>query len=166
MGEPQGPGLRADPLFHLPGADGGIGSPNPYNVFETEPSGFFLAGVKLHWNIMDWGINKNDLEVLNLQKQIVVSRKDDFERRLAISLQEDSSEIRKLEALIEIDRQMLSLQQEIVKESYSQLRNGLITSTEYITEVNNETAARLNIKIHELDLIKSKVNLLIKSGNF
>lgn len=146
--------------------DGGVAQPNPYNFFETDFSEFYMAGIKLQWNILDWGNNKNNLKILDLQKNIVVSKRDDFERQVTISLQKERSDIQKFEALIKKDSEILALQNKIVKESFAQLKNGLITSTQYITEVNNETRTRLNARIHELNLIQAKVNLLDKSGNF
>ena len=145
--------------------DGGLSRPNPYNFFQTDLSGFYLAGFKLQWNFLDWGRNKNDLKVLDLQKEIITSNKDDFQRSTSIALLETRSDIQKLEALIGKDQEILALQNEIVKESFAQLQNGLITSTQYIIELNNQTRARINAKIHELKLIQTKVDLLVKSGN-
>ncbi len=50
--------------------NGGISRPNPYNFFRTDLSGYYLAGFKLQWNFLDWGRNKNDLKVLDLQKKL------------------------------------------------------------------------------------------------
>ena len=146
--------------------NGGVGRPNPYNFFETDLNGFYITGVKLEWPIPDWGKKKNELKLLDLQNNIIDSELADFERNLSISLIRERSEILKLEALVVKDQEILALQLEIVQASYSQLQNGLITSTQYITEVNNETQARITTNIHELSLVQAKVDLLTKSGNY
>ncbi|GJM30012.1 MAG: hypothetical protein DHS20C17_26470 [Cyclobacteriaceae bacterium] len=146
-------------------AEGGVGRPNPYDVFDTDLSGFYIAGIKLKWRLLDWGSNKNDLKILELKSDVIASKKDDFKRKTSISMLEEHADIGKFEALIEKDKEILSLQEEIVNESYTQLKNGLITSTQYVIELSNQTRARTNTKIHELMLLKTTADLLVKSGN-
>ncbi len=146
-------------------AEGGFASPNPYNPFETDFDGFYIAGIKLRWQLLDWGQKRNDLRILELQRGVVTSRKRDFDRSVSISMLEEQVNIRKLADIIEKDRAILELQEEIVKESYSQLKNGLITSTQYLIELSNLTKAKTNIKLHQLKLLKTEADLLVKSGN-
>ena len=146
-------------------AEGGIASPNPYNPFDIDIAGFYIAGIKLQWQLLDWGQKKNDLKILELQREVIASKKRDFGRTVSISMLEEQSDIQKFTEIIEKDWAILELQQQIVNESYSQLKNGLITSTQYIIEVSNLTKARTNIKIHQLNLLKTEADLLVKSGN-
>ncbi len=145
--------------------NGGLGRPNPFDFFETDPSGFYQAGIKIQWNIFDWNQNNNEIKALDLQKNILATQKTDFERKILISIIKDDLEIEKLEALIEKDGEILAIQKEIVKESYSQLQNGVITSTAYITEVNNQSKVEIMAKINQLNLIRTKINKLNKAGN-
>ena len=146
--------------------DGGIANPNPFNFYKTDLSGYYLAGVRLRWNLFDWNQNKNDIRRLDIQRDIITSNRDDFERRVGIEIIRDNSEIRKIESLLEKDIEILALQERITKETYAQLQNGIITSTNYITELNNETAAKLAVTIRELSLVRTKIELLTKSGNY
>lgn len=146
-------------------ADGGWSRPNPYNFFKTDFSPFYLTGIKLQWKFLDWGENKNELKVFDLQKEIVNSYKQDFRKNISIQLLENQLEITKLNELLAKDREILELQDQIVKESYAQLQNGLITSSQYVVELNNQTRARISTRIRELKLLQTRVDLLVKSGN-
>ena len=33
----------------------GIGSPNPYNFFQSKASAFYYAGIRVNWTLWDWG---------------------------------------------------------------------------------------------------------------
>ncbi len=147
-------------------ANGGMSSPNPYDFFRTDLSGYYLTGIRLKWNIFDWNKNKNDIKMLNIQREIITSNRDDFERRTAITIIRNDAEIKKLEILLAKDKEILDLQRRIVKESYAQLQNGVITSTNYITELNKETAARIALNLRGLAVIRTKIEKLTKSGNY
>ena len=117
------------------------------------------------WAFLDWGVKKNQTAVLEERARIISSNKADFERQLSINLTHETATIGKLRSLIAKDDEILQLQEEIVSASFSQLNNGVITSTQYVTELNGETQARLNKKIHELQLRQAQIHLLTKSGN-
>lgn len=146
-------------------AQGGVGNPNPLNFFQTELSEFYMAGIKLEWNFIDYNRKKNDIKQLQLQSDIIHAQQDDFVKRTEIALADEAHDIQKMQSLIAKDEEILDLQASIVEETYAQLNHGVITSTQYITELNKQTTAQLNKRIHELMLIKAQIELLTKSGN-
>jgi len=52
----------------------------------------------------------------------------------------------------------------IAKTYASRLANGVITATEYITELNAATAALLDLKIHQIQLVKAKYDYMAAAG--
>mgnify|MGYP000917990567 FL=1 len=90
---------------------------------------------------------------------------ENYLKLTAINLLQNDRDIQKYEALLDEDKEIMALQKVVVEESYSQLNNGIITSTQYLMEVNSAMRAEINMKIHELSLIKSKIDLLTNSGN-
>ena len=146
-------------------ATGGVGSPNPYNFFETDFSNYYMLGVKLEWNIYDYGRKKNDIKVLGHQAQMVNVQKENYIRTMEIGLMKQLEDTNMYEQLLDRDAEILMLQEQVVKEANAQLKNGVITSTQYLTEVNNQIEAQLNAKVHELKLIETKIQYLTKSGN-
>jgi deoxycytidylate deaminase len=74
------------------------------------------------------------------------------------------AEIVKIEALIPKDREIAELRSGIVKTYASQLDHGVITATEYITELHAELEALLNLKVHEVQLARAKYDYLAAAG--
>ncbi|MCH7514479.1 MAG: transporter, partial [Bacteroidetes bacterium] len=66
---------------------------------------------------------------------------------------------------IDKDRKIISLQEDIVKQASNQMQQGVIPGATYITEVNKELQAKLNLKIHEIKLAEARINLLTETGN-
>jgi len=143
----------------------GIGYPNPYDWFNATNSPYALIGLKLSWNIVDYGKAKNDRESVQLQQQIILAEKENYLKNLNNSVSNLESEVRKYDQLIMKDIEIIDLQEKIVSQSASQLQNGTLTSSNYIIEVNKGLQAKLNKKIHEIKLVESYINILTETGN-
>jgi len=141
----------------------GYGRPG-LNMLSNDFKGYAMFGAKLSWNVWNWNQTNNERQVLGVQKSIIETQKDSFNQNLKIALQNNQSEINKYQSLIESDNQIIQLRDEIALESASQLDNGVITSSEYLTQVNEELQARLNLKTHQVKLTQAKINYLITLG--
>ena len=146
-------------------AQGGYGSPNPFNFFETKFSDFYILGVQLNWKPFNWGITGREKQSLQVQQDEIASKKEDFERNISMNLLKEKNDNMKLQEMIEKDDNIVSLQQKIVDQYFSQMQNGVITPTDYLTEFNSLTNAKVSRQIHHIQLSQSSLNLLIKSGN-
>ncbi len=158
--------LNAQILPNLSGiAQLGIGSPNPLNYFEVDATEYYIVGARLKWNFWDWKQTSRKKKVLEINKDILSSKKEDFEKKIKIAAIRDQSNIETYRQLIEKDQKILELQEDIVQKSYSQFQNGVITSTDYIIEINKRTEAQLNLQIHGIQKIQSEINYLTTKGN-
>jgi outer membrane protein TolC len=146
-------------------AQGGYGSPNPYDIFKTSFTSYYVLGLQLNWKPFNWGNNNRERQSLQVQMDQVNSRREDFERNISMSLQKEVNESVKLKEMIRMDSEIISLQKKIVEQYFSQLQNGVITPTEYLTEFNVLTNAELNRQIHAILMSQVSVNILITSGN-
>ncbi len=146
-------------------AQGGIGQPNPMNFFEVDPETYYIFGIQLNWDIYDWGQTNRKKQVFKMQQAIVDTRQQDFERNLNISMIKEYREIEKLKEILHKDDQIIELQEMIVKSTFSELENGVITSTEYLTELNILIQAQIKRAQHELSLFHTYVNIYTSTGN-
>jgi outer membrane protein TolC len=146
-------------------ASGGYGSPNPYNIFETDFNTFYIVGLRINWKILDYGAYKMQKDVNELQQQIVSTQREQFEDNLSRELIQEKALQEKLAAMIQNDETLLSLQKEIVASSFSQLQNGAITSVEYLDEVNEQSTLAIQKSLHETQLQKSALRWQIINGN-
>ncbi len=53
----------------------------------------------------------------------------------------------------------------ITRTKESQLKNGVITTSAYIIELNAETQAKINKQLHEIQRLKEIVNMNTITGN-
>jgi len=73
--------------------------------------------------------------------------------------------IKKLEEALKRDDQIVELRSRVARTSASRLENGVITSTDYLTDLNAETIAKINLQTHKIQLVLSKANYLLAKGN-
>jgi outer membrane protein TolC len=76
------------------------------------------------------------------------------------------SEIDKIDALISTDNEIIALREDILKTAESQLNNGVITSSAYITEFTNLYEAKSNLNLHETQLLLHKIQYEITKGSY
>ena len=93
-----------------------------------------------------------------MAKEIISTEKETFETNNQMQLNELKSEILKMETIIKTDVQIIQLREKVLQSYDSQLRNGVITSSDYITELNNLFDAKTNQKVHETQLQLAKIN--------
>jgi len=146
-------------------AFGNIGGGLPgYNIFSNGVAFMGLIGIKLQWNIVDYGKVKNDKQILFLNQNIALSEQNRARTQFITELKTQHQEVKKMQDLLANDNQIIALRIEITQIKASELDNGTITSTDYITELNHEEEARLNQKLHELKLILAELNYLTIQG--
>ena len=143
----------------------GYGRPG-YDMLKNEFDDFYMVGARLNWNIWDWNHSKKEKEVLDIQSQIINTQKETFDKNLKIDLQNKLADIRKIEEIIKRDKEIIILRERISKSSSSQLDNGVITSTEYLTEINAEASAKLKLTTHKIQLEKAKIDYSASLGDF
>lgn len=141
----------------------GYGKPG-FNMLLNEFDDYYIIGAKLSWNVWNWNRTNNEKRVFELQKQVIESNRNAFTRNLSADMEKRISEIAKYEALLPKDREIAGLRAGIVETYASQLQNGVITATEYMTEMNAETEAKLNLRFHEVQLVRAKYEYLAAAG--
>lgn len=142
----------------------GYGNPG-LNMLDNSFQTFYMVGVKANWNVFDWNKTKSEKQALLVSKEIVSSEKETFQLNNQLQLQEFENEIKKQEEILKTDSELIELRNYILKSSDSQLKNGVITSSEYIVEFTNLYEAKINQKLHEIQLELAKANYQVIKGN-
>jgi outer membrane protein TolC len=142
----------------------GYGNPG-LNMLDNSFQPFYMVGVRANWNVFDWNKTKSEKQALSISKEIVKSEKETFQLNIQIQLQEFENEIIKQEEILKTDAEIINLRIYVLKSSDAQLKNGVITSSEYIIEFTNLYEAKANQKVHEIQLELAKANYLIIKGN-
>ena len=145
-------------------ATGGLGNPG-LNMLENAFKTYYWVGVKLNWNVFDWNATKKERASLLVNKDIIDNEAEIFNLNTNIALNQQASEINKVEVFISTDKTIIELRKRILKTSESQLNNGVITSSAYILELTNLYEAENNLNTHKIQLLLSKANYNITQGN-
>lgn len=146
-------------------AQAGMGQPNPLNFFEVGFEPFAIFGLRASWTPFDWGNRKREAEVFDLQMQNVQVQSDAFRQRLEANTIRDFWDLNvKYKEQLQQDAAIVALQEDIVRRADAQVKNGVMTATDYLTQLNILTQARLTQKTHELQLLQSKEILAAKIG--
>jgi hypothetical protein len=115
--------------------------------------------------VFDWDKSKKEKEALLISEAIVTTEKETFLLNTNLQLNEMENEITKLREIITTDAEIISLREYVVKSADAQLRNGVITSSEYLVELTNLYESKTNQKLHEIQLLLAKTNYNVLKGN-
>ena len=141
----------------------GYGKPG-LNMLNEEFDTYYLIGLGFRWSFFDWGDTKRKAKILYSQKDIIDTKIETFNKNLNISLENEIANIRKYEKSVELDKRIVQLRTEVKESSFSRLENGVITSTDFLTELNAETQAKLQLETHIILLQQSVFNYLTLKG--
>ena len=142
----------------------GVGYANPLNFFDTDVSPFAIGGLNFQWKIWDGKQVQKRKDWLSIQSQLVENQKENLFYQQHLLDRQYQERAEKLRRIIEQDRQHIQLQTEIIAQVNAQLTQGTITATEYITELNQQTNAQLELALHELQLQEVQVQYLTQKG--
>ncbi|WP_111707649.1 TolC family protein [Lutibacter citreus] len=145
-------------------ATGGYGNPG-LNMLDNSFQPFYTVGVKLNWNVFDWNTNKNERKSLTINKDIVDNETEVFKLNTNIELNKQQQEIEKINSIITSDESIIKLRKEVLQSSNSQLKNGVITPSAYITELTNLYEAENALVKHKIQLQLAKANYNIIKGH-
>ncbi|MGO2359093.1 MAG: TolC family protein [Mesonia sp.] len=145
-------------------AQAGYGNPG-LNMLDNSFQDFYIVGLKLNWNIFDWGKTKQQKQAVDISKELISTQKETFELNNAIQTKETKNEIDKYEELLARDFNIIQMRKKVLESTTVQLKNGTITSSEYITELNNLYEAQINQQLHEVQLLLVKANYKVIKGD-
>lgn len=145
-------------------AQAGYGNPG-LNMLDNSFQDFYLVGLKMNWNIFDWGKSKAEKQAVNISKEIVSTEKETFLLNNEMQKKEAESDIKKYEAMLLKDSEIIGLREKVLQATTSQLQNGAITSSEYITELNNLYEAKIDQQLHKIQLSLAKANYKVIKGD-
>lgn len=141
----------------------GYGRPG-YDMLNNNFDDFYMIGFRMNWRFWNWNKSRNEKEILELNKSIISTQIETFDKNLRIETDRCLAEILKFEELISKDREILELRSKIARTYAAQMENGVITATEYLTELRAETEAKLDLEKHKLELINAKLEYLTTIG--
>lgn len=134
------------------------------NFLNDEFHDYYLVGLRLSWNFWDFLNSDRERQALQMQQQKVSQNQHAFTRQLNATLDRLSEQMASIRENIKRDREIIQLREQIVKETASQLENGVITATEYITELTRASRARLSLFTNQVRLRQAQTDYATTLG--
>ncbi|WP_452218613.1 TolC family protein [Lacinutrix undariae] len=144
-------------------ATGGYGNPG-LNMLDNSFQTFYTVGVKVNWTVFDWKANKKQRQSLAINKDFIENETEIFKLNTNIALNQQQKEIDKIETFITSDLEIINLRKDVLKSADSQLKNGVITSSSYITELTNLYEDENTMVMHNIQLQLAKANYNVIKG--
>jgi len=143
---------------------GGLGRP-ALNMLSNDVNLYYLAGLRLNWNLAGFYTYKNEKQILSLNQKGLDIQKEIFLFNTNVILHQQNSEVSKMQELIETDNSIITLRESIKNKTKVQLENGTATSTDYLIDVNAQDQAAQNLILHQIQFLMTQYNYQITSGN-
>jgi outer membrane protein TolC len=142
----------------------GYGKPG-LNMLNNEFDTYYLVGLGFSWNVFDWKNTGRQKQIIRLQQDLVQTRQESFIRNIDLATDQQNKQISQLIELLKTDQELIALRERITKTSASKLENGVITTADYIQDLNAETTARLMLETRKIQLKEAQIKLENIRGN-
>lgn len=142
----------------------GYGKPG-FNMLKNEFDVFYIGGVRLNILISGFYTKKNDLALLDIQQQEIDVQRENFLFNQQFQTIQNNNELDKIQKLIDTDNELIALRESIRKASLAQLENGVITTSDYLREVNELDRAKNQKILHEIQFLLTQYNLKVQLNN-
>ena len=136
---------------------GAYGRPT-LNIIKNEFDFYYIAGVRLQWNLSPLYSLSNRKQLLHLQGESLSADRKAFLMSTELDLTQQQTQISKLQRLMEQDQESLALRHSVAQAAQVQLDNGVITTHEYLQKINAENLAKQTLLLHEIQLLQAQEN--------
>jgi outer membrane protein TolC len=134
--------------------------------FISNDFGFWaLGGIRLNWSLSSLYTLKNDKKLLALSRQNIDVQKETFLFNTNLTLTQQTEEANKYQTLLNQDQKIIDLRIAVKEAAAAQLENGVITTHDFIAQVNAENQARQGLILHEIQFLQSLYNTKTTTGN-
>lgn len=143
---------------------GGYGRPG-LNMLENEFRFFYIAGIKLNWNIWNWKQQQNERKILQWQEQTFSQRSETFELNTRMQLLQQQAEMKKMRAAMDKDERIVDLRNKVKDVSATQLDNGAVTVHDYLADLYAASQSKIQYKTHAIQWLLANIQYQIIKGN-
>ncbi|MDW7693595.1 TolC family protein [Flammeovirgaceae bacterium SG7u.111] len=148
-------GIMGIGTFIQPGVDFGASTLN--NIL--------VGGLSVNWSLSSLYRNNNNKKLTGIKLQQVQNQRETFLFNTDLMLTQTRLELEKYQKLIAQDKELLELKSSIKKSYDVKYENGVSTMSQLLDKVNDESLAKQNLVVHELQYLMKAYQYKNKSGN-
>ena len=143
---------------------GGYGRPG-LNMLEDSFNPFYIAGIRLSWNMGKLYTLKNDRRKVSTNLQQIAVQRETFLFNISLQLMQQNTEIQKIFDLMKADDEIIRLRASIKSAAEVKLANGVISVTDLIREINAEDLVRQVAAAHRIQHLSAVYNYMYTTNN-
>jgi outer membrane protein TolC len=146
-------------------ATGGYGRPG-LNFLSADFSTYFIGGLTFKVPLTHFYSKSQDSDFrqLEINKAKIDKQKDVFLQNIQLKLSSQKEDIAKFQDQIIEDKKLIEIRAYMKKTAEKRLENGVISVSDYITEVDNVSISKQNLSLHQIQLLQGYNNLIITTG--
>ena len=130
------------------------------NMLEDSFEPYYVAGVRLSWNLGKLYTLKNDRRKIEVSRRQIDVQRETFLFNTRLQLLQQNTEIKKMTDLMRADDDIIRLRTSIKQAAEVKLENGVISVTDLIREINAEDMARQTAAAHRVQRLMTIYNYM------
>jgi outer membrane protein TolC len=142
---------------------GGYGRP-ALNMLSNDFEAYYIGGIRLSWSLGRLYTLKKDKALLDNSRKTIGLQRETFLFNTNLTNRQQHADITRLKQLLASDGEIITLRESVKKASAAQLENGVITSNDYLREVNAEDQARQTKILHEIQWLLAQYSYQTTTG--
>ncbi len=143
---------------------GGYGRPG-LNMLKNDFSSYYIAGIRLSWNISSLYTNKNSKRIIQNSINVIETQRETFLFNTKIDISKKKSDLDKFYDKLKYDDEIIALRSSIKKASESKMANGTLSGIDLIRDITAEDIAKQDKILHEIELLLAAYNLKFATNN-
>lgn len=137
---------------------GGLGRPG-LDMLDDDFKPYYVAGLRLTWNIGAFYTKRNDQRRLETSRQLVETQREAFLFNTSLDMKQRNTEIDNYIEQLKYDDEIIALRRSVKEASQAKMANGTISGTDLTRDINAEQTAIQDKLMHEIELLMSIYNL-------
>lgn len=133
---------------------GGYGRPG-LNMMDNSFQPFAIGGIRLVWNISQLYSLGYGKKIVNYSKEQINTVRETFLFNTDLQVQEQVAEIRRYFRTVEDDEKIVELREGIRRSTEAGVENGTKNASDLVSEINKENAARKQLIMHQIEMMKA-----------
>ena len=143
---------------------GGYGKPG-LDMFEDNFKVYYLAGVKLSWNLGSLYTRKNDRRKIQTGIRSIETQRETFLFNTSLDVAQRNATIDKYIDQLKYDDEIIALRGSVKRASEAKMANGTLSGTDLTRDIHAEQSAIQDKILHEMELLQAIYNLRYAINN-
>ncbi len=143
---------------------GGYGKPG-LDMFEDNFKAYYLAGVRLSWNLGSLYTRKNDRRKIQTGIRSIETQRETFLFNTSLDVAQRNATIDKYIDQLKYDDEIIALRGSVRRASEAKMANGTLSGTDLTRDIHAEQSAIQDKILHEIELLMAIYNLRYAINN-